>query len=326
MRSKRVGRCARWGALLLCVSLQAVAASGEEAQRLLRRVSEAANTQSYEGVFIYRHGGDLETLRVLHRADPDGVHERIYALTGEAREIVRDAEKVICILPDSRAVLVDRRQLQNPFESLLPADIEALERVYQLEVEGSERVADRESDVVAIRPRDEFRYGYRLWVDRATGLLLRADLVNELGESVEQLMFTELKAPAEISDEELKPVLSGEGFTWYRSSGEQPAAAEAMRWRADALPAGFQLAMHEVREFPGGSEPVEHFIYSDGLASVSVYVEPNLDEEPFTGHSRMGALNAYGHQVDGHQVTVVGEVPAATVVRIAESIRKESAQ
>ncbi|NNG11861.1 MAG: hypothetical protein HKM88_01280, partial [Halobacteria archaeon] len=44
------------------------------------------------------------------------------------------------------------------------------------------------------------------------------------------------------------------------------------------------------------------------------------DGAAFTGLSGMGAMNAFGAIVDGHQVTVVGEVPALTVEMMARSV------
>lgn len=320
-------RCLSWQALLLSLLYffagAAPAADGDSAQQWLERLAKAVRERNYEGTFVYRHQGKLETLRIVHRADADGESERLYSLTGAAREIIRDNDKVTCILPDDKAVMVDRRQLVSPFSSLVPPDISGLRGNYHLELLGADRIAERAARQVAVSPRDRYRYGYRLWIDVATGLLLRADLLDETGQAVEQLMFTELHTPDFIPTSALEPTISGEGFTWYREATQAQAPAgepEPSRWQIDGLPPGFELVLHEMRALPGKQQPVEHMLYSDGLASVSVYLEANHGE-PFSGLSRLGALNAYGRVVAGHQVTVVGEVPAATVSQVGESIR-----
>lgn len=310
-------------AVLLCVfSASSLATGAGEAQSWLERLSKAVRERNYQGTFVYRHEGNMETLRVIHRAGPDGEMERLYSLTGSPREIIRDNQKVTCILPDDRSVMVDSRQLASPLATVVPGDIGELAETYRFELMGDGRIANRDAKQVGIFPEDGYRYGYRLWIDEATALLLRADLFDEKGEVVEQLVFTELSTPQSIPTSELQPQISGEGFTWHRNVGQGPAVKPAdLRWRAPGMPKGFELVLHEVRPLPGKEGAVEHMLYSDGLASVSVYIESAGPGESFSGHSRVGALNAYGRVVDGHQTTVVGEVPAATVSRVGESLR-----
>ncbi len=325
MRNKLLSSCTRTTVLgwLLLVASAAQADDSAQAQRLLTGISEAARTTSYEGTFIYRHRGNLEALRVVHKVSEEGVRERLYALTGPAREIVRDNEKVSCYLPDDREVVIDRLQLQNPLNGAVPKDVDGLLPHYRLDLIGDGRVAGREAVQIGVWPRDEYRYGYRFWVDRATGLLLRSDLMSGEGEPIEQLMFTELLAPAEISDAALQPSVEGYDFSWRRLE-EGPTATvptQPSAWAVEELPAGFELAVHEMRRLPGSDEPVEHLLFSDGLTNVSVYIEKINPEESFSGHSRVGAVSAYGKAVDTHQVTAVGEVPQITVETIAEAVR-----
>jgi sigma-E factor negative regulatory protein RseB len=312
----------------LCLLAPALAsADAAEAQRWLERIPEAVRELNYEGTFVYSHGGDMEAMRIVHRGE-GGEAERLYALTGAGREIVRDDQKVTSILPDNRSVMVDRRQLSNPLSNVVSGNVPALTEIYSLEMLGDDRIANRSAKQIGVFPNDKLRYGYRLWVDEETGLLLRADLLDEQQEPVEQLMFIELTMPQSIPASALQPQTSGEGFTWHRSGGEAEAApAKNSHWDISDLPKGFELVLHEKRALDEGKRSVEHLMYSDGLASLSVYIEKATPETSFTGHSRMGALNAYGRDVDKHQVTVVGEVPAATVRQVAESLRlKRSAR
>lgn len=299
-----------------------VAAEPDQAVRWLERVAQAARTLNYEGVFVYQHRGRLEAMRIVHRANGDGERERLYSLTGAAREIIRDNEKVACYLPDSRSVVVDQRQIANPLTQLVPKDVESLSRSYELKVTGEGRVAGRLATRIGIVPRDQYRFGYGLWIDQQTGLLLQADVFGEQGALVEQLMFTELRTPETIPTSMLEPQLTGEGFNWFQEAPLQSAESGKSDWTVADLPPGFELVLHEQRRLPGSEQPVEHLLLSDGLASVSVYIEKTAPDDGFSGHSQMGAVNAYGRLLDGGiQITAVGEVPAVTVEAIGESVR-----
>lgn len=299
-----------------------VAAEPDQAVRWLERVSQAARSLNYEGVFVYQHRGRLEAMRIFHRADGGGERERLFSLTGSAREIIRDNQKVACFLPDSRSVVVDQRQMANPLTQLVPKDVDSLSRSYELRVTGEGRVAGRPATRIGIIPRDQYRFGYGLWIDQETGLLLQAEVFGEQGALIEQLMFTELRILETIPESMLEPQLAGEDFNWFPETPLQAMEDARSGWTLGQLPPGFELVLHERRRLPGSEQPVEHLLLSDGLASVSVYVEKAGTVDGFNGHSQMGAVNAYGRLLDdGIQITAVGEVPAITVEAIGESVR-----
>lgn len=310
--------------LVLSLLLLTGAARAEEhsAQAWLERVNDSLRELNYTGTFVYRYDGSIETLRIWHKALPGGgERERLHSLNGDAREILRDDDTVTCILPDAQSVVVDRRQASNPLSELLPADIEALRPYYRFSVAGEGRVAGRGAVRVMIEPRDDTRYGYALWVDRETGLLLRSDLLGESGKTLEQILFVSLEVVDSMPDSALEPHLSGEGFTWVRRSVQQlPPETPDDAWRITDLPPGFELRMSEMHPLPGGDGVVRHHVYSDGLATVSLYIDRHVHEDVLEGLSRMGAMNAYGRSVDGYQALVVGEVPARTVERMAHSL------
>lgn len=310
-------------AALLTGVLQAAEDRSASAHRLLEGMVSSMRELDYTGVLVYRQGPEeLESLRIVHRGGEDGGRERLYSLDGVAREIIRDGDRVTCILPDSKSVMVDHRQIRNPLSSVLPGAPERISRHYRLQVIDAERIAGREARPVQVQATDPYRYGYRFWVDTATGLMLRADLVHG-ADTVEQVVFTKVDFPESIPDQWLEPKLSGRDFTWYRADHEDnlPVAFEP-RWRLAFVPAGFELRLSERRNMPtSGETPVEHQMYSDGLAAVSVYVS-SADSEAmhFEGLSRMGAFSAFGRVVAGHQVVVVGQVPPRAVTRMAESL------
>lgn len=311
------------GLLLVVGSVTTWAAEPELAQKWLERMAESVNGLSYRGTFVYQHEGRLETMRLIRRTHGDDQRERLYALSGPAREIIRDNEKVTCYLPSDGAVRVDWQQSSNPFADVLPDDIALLTVHYRFELQGRERIAEREAQVVAVLPRDSFRYGYRLWMDVEHGLLLRSDLLNEQGDVLEQLVFTELEVVDNVPEQWLRPEIEADMIISFERPDPRELQAEPHEeptWTVADLPPGFGLRSYRLRNLPGSSNPVEHLLYSDGLASVSVYIESERAERAFAGGSRVGVVNAFGHWEDGLQFIVVGEVPANTVTQIGRSL------
>ncbi len=320
---------ARWGAaatlwMALAVPL-AWAGEGEDPRAWLADMSRALRSLDYQGVLVYLHGRQLEAMRLVHRAARDGEHERIVSLNGVPREVLRDPQRVTCVLPDSRAVLVEKSRPRRVFPGTLPLDLGRIERHYALVLDGHDRVAGRAVRIVEVRARDHYRYGYRFWIDEESRLPLKFDVVDSAGAPVEQMMFTHIEIGGPIPEALLHPALPRAGYTWYTEptadGGE--ALAEAGQWTVAAAPPGFELTMRRVGRLPAGRRPVEHLMLSDGLASVSVYIDrPDADEGFMEGLSRMGAMSAFGARVEGYQVTAVGEVPPVTVEMVARSTRR----
>ena len=311
------------------LSAAAAGAATDDARDWLRQMSEASLGLNYRGTFVYLHNGRLEAMQIVHRAAKDGEQERLVALTGDAREVLRDKDNVTCILPNSKAVMVDKSLPRQPFPAALPRDLDELTDTYEFLVLGEERVAGRvPARIVAIRPLDAYRYGYRLWLDRDSHLLLKSELIDRAdGHAVEQMMFTDVEILDAVSDAALTPSLRGDGYTWHeqkdRAAADDHSALGESNWSVTGLPAGFMRTHHNRHVMPSAAVPVEHMVFSDGLATVSVYIEPRqAGAQGLSGHSNMGAVNALGVQAGDHQITVVGEVPRLTVERIGRSVRR----
>jgi len=334
---RRVGRrrhASTPGALLCAITvgaLPALTTAGEtqgDARQWLEKMTRAAQTLNYDGTFVYRKGDSMESMRIIHRYDDEGERERLVAQSGAAREVVRDNRSVTCILPDDEAVVVAKRRAQKLAPGKILDGEEELSRHYDLRVHEGERVAGRSTKLVVVEAMDEFRYDYRLFVDEQTGLLLKSELVGPDGEPREQIVYTNITMPDTIPDELLEPETSGEGYTWYRNEAAagpetETTEGESSAWKPGWLPPGFELHDRARDPILSSRDPVEHLVYSDGLASVSLFIERLEDaKDRLNGRSAMGAVNAFGRMVGEHQITVVGEVPAATVERIGRSIRQ----
>ncbi|MGA9852340.1 MAG: MucB/RseB C-terminal domain-containing protein [Gammaproteobacteria bacterium] len=323
----------RWTLLPLLAALLAPAVFADNTsgnsrspEAWLDRMNTALRTLNYEGTFIYIRGNHLETMRVTHRADADGGIERLVSLTGPLREVIRNHKNVQCVLPDSHAVLVERRYAAANFPAAVPPAVhsEKLAAHYDFLDLGDDRIAGYQCKVISIVPRDQYRYGYKLWLDARNGMLLRSDLVTREGRTVERVMFTSLRYPKNIPDAALKATEIQPGYIWNIQGDSEKLAPDEARvsWKVTQLPPGFVLSLSDVQRVAGVPEPVRHLVFSDGLASVSVFAETSTpSRKVLIGPSEMGAVNAFGRQVGGHHLTVVGEVPAITVEFIAQSMQ-----
>ena len=308
------------GPVFLQAASAAADATPNSAREWLDSMFRALQSLDYDGTFVYYHDGKLEAMRILHQASAGAEKERLVSLTGSAREVLRDDKVVTCIMPDNKSVMVGQSRPRQPFP-VVPEDLESLSPYYQLQDAGEDRVAGLMTRVIDIRPRDEYRYGYRFWIDTTNYMLLKYELSAVDGTAIEQVMFTGLRVGDRIPASALEPSLTGEGYNWYRQEGggENPAVTAGQPdWTVKQLPAGFRMTAYQRKRLHQGSEHAEHMVFSDGLATVSVYVEKLMaNSKAFTGLSSMGAMNAFGAVLDDYQVTVVGEVPAATVQSMA---------
>jgi sigma-E factor negative regulatory protein RseB len=308
-------------------TLATSAAWAEEPREWLTRMNEALISRNYDGIFSHWQGGRVEMLRIIHRIQDGEVTERLVSLDGSGREFIRSGNELTCYLPDKRTVVVERRAEKRPLFGNFPSFDETSASVYRIEEVKRTRFNRRNTRLIEVSPKDEFRYGYRLWIDELTAMPLKTQLCDPQGRVIEQIVFADLKRPARIANAEFKPEVSTEGFRWIRTErgpGEAPSA-QAVVWNAFRLPPGFRMTNRSAQLMPGSSVPVEHLVFTDGLASVSVFVEAHtsspVPKGKGSGTTRMGSSSAFSTVVNGYKVMVVGEVPPATVQLIANSLK-----
>lgn len=308
-------------ALLVSASLGVQAAAMEDdVHAWLQRMVTAVRTLNYDGTFVFLHNSQLESMQIAHSVDSSGEKERLVSLNGVPREVFRDNASVTCIAPDAKSVSIGNRVGGNGLRAVFTVKFDQLSGFYNFHLLGEERVAGRLARIVAILPKDAYRYGYRLYLDKEHALPLKTDMLNVSGVSISQLMFTELQVHSssrEIAD------ISLEGKEYYQWVQQKPMRAVADRqlsgWTFSELPAGFDVTLHSKRKSRTDTGEIDHFVLSDGLASLSVYIEAAADIG-LRGGSTMGTVNAFGRELSGYQVTAVGEVPAITVERIAKAL------
>jgi len=300
---------------VLALASGAALAQSPEALEWLRRIHDATQKLSYKGVFVYQHDGRTETSRITRYVEGGREVEKLEVLDGQPREIVRTGDTLKCYLPEARVVKVDRRSGERGFPALLPEQVAALARHYDITLGDVRRVSGFDCRAVVLTPRDNLRYGYRLYADAASGMLLKAVTFDAGGQDVEQFMFTQL-ALGNVSRHMVKPRHSGAG---WRVEDAAAAPAHLAGWGLSSELPGFRKVVELKRRLE--SKPVGQVVYSDGLAAVSVFIEP-LDGRAAarTGLASMGAIHIYTRQVADHMVTVVGDTPAVSVQRIADAV------
>jgi sigma-E factor negative regulatory protein RseB len=291
----------------------------------LERMNTALTTRNYDGTFSHWHGGRVEMLRIIHRVQDGEVSERLASLDGSGREFIRTGSSLACYLPDKRTVLVERRPREQPLVGF-PAVDDQTASFYDIHEIGRSRLNRRETHVITVSPRDEYRYGYRLWIDDSTAMPLKTQLCDAHGNVIEQIVFASLSLPSRIPDSAFKPEVSTDGFQWLRNTAAPPSseAAAALAWNATRLPPGFRMSMRAAQVMPGSSAPVDHLVFTDGVASVSVFVEVQrtpTDQPPVAQSAAVGSSSAFSTVVNGHKITAVGEVPPATVQFIATQVQ-----
>lgn len=304
---------------------QAQAQASPEALEWLRRIYLATQKLSYTGTFVYQQGDRSETSRITRRVESGGSLEKLEALDGSPREVVRTRDEIRCYLPDSQTVKVDRRRDLRSFPALLPAEVSSLGEHYTISMDETGRIAGFECQAIVLAPRDELRYGYKLWADVQTGMLLKARAFNRSGETVEQFTFTQLQI-GPVPRERVRPRAVARSWR-VEQAASAPANLAQSGWTISAELPGFRKVI-EITRMLREAQPVGQVVYSDGLAAVSVFIEPlaGRADTPPMGLASMGAVNVYTREVANHLVTVVGETPAASVQRIGNTVAYRAPQ
>jgi sigma-E factor negative regulatory protein RseB len=293
----------------------------------LERMNQALTTRNYDGTFAHWHGGRVEMLRIIHRVQNGVVSERLVSLDGSGREFIRTGASLACYLPDKRMVLVEQRPPQQSLVGFPTVDNHTAS-FYDIREVGHMRLNRRATHVVTVSPRDEYRYGYRLWIDDSTAMPLRTQLSDAHGRVIEQIVFASLALSPHIPDAAFRPEVSTVGFQWLRNDATPQPAAGALAWNAVRLPPGFRMTVRSAQLLPGSADPVDHLVFTDGFASVSVFVERQqapADKAQVEEAATVGSSSAFSIVVDGHKITAVGEVPPATVEFIATQLKAQGA-
>jgi sigma-E factor negative regulatory protein RseB len=307
--------------LLGSVSHAGADSTAPDAIALLKKIAAASRRVNYAGTFVYQHANQVETSRIAHFADPSGEYEKLETLDGPPREIMRNNDNVTCYLPETKTVVVEKRTARR-FPALLPDQLVGISDNYTVRKGEEDRVAGFACRVIVLEPKDNLRYGHKFCVETVSGLPLRARMYNEKNEMVESFAFTQLTIGSGVSKDMIKSRFASKSQSWRvdRSALQQSESPADIGWVLKNQPVGFKKLTEMRRSIAGRSAPISHIVYSDGLAAVSVFIEPLPKTPPPDGPTYQGAVNIFIKAHNDQMVTVVGETPARTVKQIAESL------
>ena len=260
---------------------------------------------NYSGRFIYQVGSDVATLNLQHQ----GHTEHLHSLDGSPHEIIRGRGGVpkTALTPHQSAKTSALLPQQHVIGLNCLFNYRQMMRYYQVQLGAQHRVADRMTQIIEIQPADALRFGRRLYLDQTTKLPLRSVLLDHTGKPLAQTLFVDFQLQPNTQTEQPHPKTT------------QPALnrqAASHRWRFEPLPAGFDMMLHQYQK-PADRE---HFIFSDGLSMVSVYLEP-WSSDGMLGFSKQGATWILGARKYGRRATLLGEVPKVTLQRVADAIQ-----
>lgn len=314
----------------LCAAGPAVGAGAADSQdglSWLKRMASASRQLNYVGTFVYRNSRQTETSRIVHFMNAaGGEFEKLETLDGPPREIIRTNDQVTCYLPNAKTVLVEKR-IPRRFPAMLPEQLTGVPESYAVRMEGTDRVAGHECQVIVLEPRDKLRYGHYFCAETKSGLPLRARSFSEKNETLESFAFTELAIGREFSRDLVKSRYASKAKDWKVDRSGIPVMETPgdTGWALSSQLPGFRKMSEFKRSIAGRSGTVAHIVFSDGLAAISVFIEPMPGPRPVPHLSHQGAVNIYTRQVAEYMVTALGEAPAATVMQIAKSLEFKGA-
>ena len=330
--------CAASAFFLPTAHAQSVRGNGEaspesrEVRSWLMRIHSAAGQRNFQGTFVVSGGGSVSSARIAHYCEGGSQFERIESMDGETRHVFRYNEVVHTLWPQARVALVEQRTLMSSFPGLLNGGDDGIAELYDVRPQGADRVAGHEAHVLLLQPRDALRYGYRLWADKVSGLLLRSDVLDDHGAVVETSAFSDVVIGVRsLPETVLQPMKKLDGYRVIRPN-LVPTKLEAEGWALRHNVPGFKQVSCVKRTMngppasePGGAGPqVLQTIFSDGLTYVSVFIEPfNPERHVRPLVSAVGATQTTMSRLGDAWVTVVGDVPAATLRAFAGGLERK---
>jgi sigma-E factor negative regulatory protein RseB len=315
------------GLVLACViassALSAHAANDADAWTLLQKAAVAARALNYQGVFVYQAGRHTKSVQITHYFNGHDEFARNVILDGSPREVFSQSGDVTILSPRNEKVVIEKRRGQNMFPAVLPTNLDAVKENYLLKVGELERVAGRPAQLLSLIPKDGLRYSYRFWIDSEFGLLLKSVMLNQRQEAIESIGFSQISLLNTVDLNWFQPKIDTKKNYVMEEDMDRTIADHSTQqhWMLRELPAGYRKVDQMKRMVHGKSLPITHVIFSDGLASVSLFIEPLIKgAKAKNGHKLVGTTSFYANVIDGHQIIVVGEVPEATVAQIAHAI------
>ena len=302
------------------------AAQAREVRAWLLRIHEAASHRNFQGTFVVSAGGSVSSARIAHFCEGLNQFERSESLDGQARYVYRHNDVVTTLWPATHVATIEQRTMRAEFPALLQVGGDRIAEFYEVHPQGAERIAGHETNVLVVKPRDAYRYGYRLWAEQTSGLLLRADVLGEHNEVLETSAFSDVAIGVRPQPESvLAPMKRLDGYRVLRPV-LTPTRLESEGWALRQSAPGFRQVSCVKRPMDNAAladGQVVQTIYSDGLTYVSVFIEP-FDVQRHTRPmlASVGPTQTLMQQQGDWWVTVVGDVPATTLRWFAKGLER----
>ena len=301
-----------------------VSIAADDAWLALQKSAYAARELNYQGVFVYVNGKQTSSVQVTHMNNAGREMTRNVVLDNNAqanqpREVYSQGNDIVILRQKNQKTVIEKRRGQNLFPAMLPTDLRAVKASYNATFGAKELVAGRQAQVIDLISNDAYRYSYKIWADTEYGLLLKMTLVDSKSKTLEQIEFTQLST------------LNSQDVNWFQPKIDVTKSYEMQdntavnhvnsNWIITELPTGYAKVDHRALAVPGKAGPVDQMIFSDGIGSVSVFIEPlTKNVRPKMGQMSIGSTNICARVLDGYQITVVGEVPSLPCLQIAQAV------
>ncbi|MDB5846068.1 MAG: sigma regulatory protein MucB/RseB [Polaromonas sp.] len=297
----------------------------------LMRMHQASVNRSYVGTFVVSAGGSMSSAKIWHVCEGTQQVERVETLTGPPRSIFRHNDQVTTFMPEHKVARSEKRESLGLFPQLFQSADSRIADFYKFRQEGLERVAGVDADIIMLVPKDRLRFGYRVWSERKNGLIVKLQTLDPDGKVIEEAAFSELQLDAPVSMSQLVQMMGKvQGYRLDKPALVKTTAA-AEGWALKMPVAGFNAmscykrpasAAGSAEKNTNGDGPLQ-WIFSDGLATVSIFVEP-LDRRRHVRESTLslGATQTLTRQLDAHWITLVGEVPVPTLQLFASALER----
>lgn len=309
---------------LLCsiLALNAYAETEEDAWNLLQKTAVAGHVLSYHGIFVYENKDQHQAVQVKHVYDGRGEYSRNVTLDSKPRELFSQGRDLVIYAPHQEKIIIKKRHAENLFPTVLPVKLDRLKSSYSLHAAETDTIAGRSARLLLLIPKDDYRYSYKFWVDNEYGLLLKYEMIDAKHQSIETIVFNDIHLIENIGLDWFQPQINHKkSYEMEKEVPIVPDSKPSQHWTIDKLPAGY-VKIDQIKVMAHHkSAPMTQVIFSDGLASVSLFIERLSDHAPpRIGTHETGHTNLYANAKNGYQITVVGEVPLAAVTKIGNAV------
>jgi sigma-E factor negative regulatory protein RseB len=313
----------------LGVPVAAQTPEAQESAAMLQRISTAPRTLNYAGTFTHYSQEASTTSRITHIFDKGDEWEKIESVDGPRQEIIRRNDEMYCYQPDSKTLRLDRRITGKFFPALINGAPDLILANYNVKLGQVERIGGHDCRWVILEPKDTLRFLQKLCAEIASGLVLRAKTLNERKQVVEQFTFTQLtigkQALKDAGGGHIKSRLKQKEEGWRTDdSGRRDVKLGETGWWVPNPPAGFKMVKEMTRTMSGKTDPMSHLVYSDGVASISVFIEPLGGNPGFSKAVEEGMVSYAMRALPNHQVTALGEVPLIATQALAGGVSRKS--